>query len=285
MYKSKLFNYLTTLVAMLIFSGCSKDDTETDSGIKPVADFSFTNDGSTFTFTNLSKNGTNYRWDFGDLYYHSYEKDPVYTYKIGGEILVSLTVTNEAGEESYVAKKIMAPEIIIINIDIDGNFNDWKDVAIAREFTEVNRSIKKMKFYTKGEFINMYFEGTSAMELPVIDLLINTDENAATGYTEKWSVGADYLYEGPVYLPTWGSFYKYVGISGPWSWTSLSGTDTNFEASGVIAVDAQTNAVELRIRKSYFGTLGKTIDFGMFVSYGAEVYPDNTDVPITIEIQ
>jgi PKD repeat protein len=69
MKKIKLTKYITMLVVLLLLTACSSDSSSSDSDTKPVADFSFTNDGSTFTFTNLSTNGTKYRWDFGDLYF------------------------------------------------------------------------------------------------------------------------------------------------------------------------------------------------------------------------
>ena len=100
MKKLITIKYVATLLVLFIIAACSSDNSTSGSGNPPVADFSFTNDGSVFTFTNLSTNASTYRWDFGDLYYTSDVKDPIYTYGIGGEILVSLTVTNEAGEES-----------------------------------------------------------------------------------------------------------------------------------------------------------------------------------------
>src|SRR5690606_3199243 len=104
-------------IAAVLLMGCSNDDpNDTSTGTELKADFSFTDDGSTFTFTNLSESGKNYRWDFGDLGFISNEENPVHTYTIGGELLVSLTVTDENGNEGYVAKKINAPEIIQIDI-------------------------------------------------------------------------------------------------------------------------------------------------------------------------
>ena len=67
MKKLKFFYYL---IAVLLFVGCETDDNEDSSG-NIIADFSFTSDGSTFTFTNLSEGATSYKWDFGDLYFYS----------------------------------------------------------------------------------------------------------------------------------------------------------------------------------------------------------------------
>ncbi|MEH6681264.1 MAG: PKD domain-containing protein [Sediminicola sp.] len=280
----KKLRILYFFIAFSLLAGCGSDDNEVASEGGIVADFSFTSDGSTFTFTNLSEGATNYRWDFGDLNFYSYEKDPVYTYSIkGGELLVSLTVTNEMGQEAFITKTISAPIIINADIEIDGDFEDWEVVPVSNEFMAANLTIKKMKFYTKGPLINIYLEGGPNMELPVIDLFFNTDGDMSTGYNETWNIGAEFLYEGPPVIPGWGSFYDHVGPGNGFSWNAI--TTEGFKASGVITVDAETNSVEFSIPKSLFGTVGDTVDFGMFVNYGAEIYPDRDGAPITIEIQ
>ncbi len=280
----KNIKFLSFAFIMALLIGCSDDEDSIESTDLPVADFSFTSDGSTFTFTNLSTNATTYRWDFGDLNFYSNEKDPVYTYSIkGGELTVSLTVTNEAGEEGYVSKTITAPIIIIADIAIDGDFEDWEVVPVSNEFPADNLTVKKMKFYTRGPNIYIYLEGGVNMELPVIDLFFNSDEDSTTGYNESWNLGADFLYEGPPVIPGWGSWYGHVGPGGGFSWAAIA--TEGFEASGVVRVDAETNAVEFSIPKSLFGTVGDTVGFGMFIGYGAEIYPDRTGDPITIEIQ
>ncbi|WP_372938158.1 hypothetical protein [Seonamhaeicola sp.] len=67
MKKLKLFYFI---IAVSLFTSCDSDGdiTGSDPG-DIVVDFTFTNDGNLFTFTNLSQNATSYRWDFGDLYF------------------------------------------------------------------------------------------------------------------------------------------------------------------------------------------------------------------------
>jgi hypothetical protein len=280
----KNFKILIPVLILAILVSCNSDDGPSDSISMPIADFSFTSDGSTFTFTNLSTNAMEYQWDFGDLSFYSYEKDPVYTYTTkGGELTVSLTVKSETGEEAFVAKTIIAPIIVIANIEIDGDFEDWAEVPVAVEFPENNLSIKKMKFYTRGPYINIYMEGGTNMELPVIDLFFNVDDDSSTGYNEAWNLGAEFLYEGPPVIPGWGSWYAHVGPGNGFSWAPIA--TEGFLASGVVTVDAVTNAVEYSIPKALFGTVGDSVGFGMFVGYGAEIYPDRSGDPIIIEIQ
>lgn len=279
----KTLRFIYCLLAVSLLAGCESDDSEKTSDGGIVADFSFTSDGSTFTFTNLSEGATSYRWDFGDLYFYSDEENPIYNYSIiGGELTVTLTAMNESGAEAYVSKTITAPIIIVANIDIDGDFEDWDEIPYAYEFTG---SVKKMKYYTKGPNIDIYFEGGSDMSLEIVDMLFNVDEDNATGYNENWNIGAEYLFEGPPVLGSWGSFYTHAGGNGfSWDWIGLDGH--GFESSGVVAIDGETNAIEMRIPKSFFGTVGDTIEFGMWVDWGAEYYPNDTSgAPISIEIQ
>lgn len=266
MKKIKLTRYLTILMALLLVTACSSDNASSDSATKPVADFSFTNDGSTFTFTNLSTNGTKYRWDFGDLYYLSNEKDPVYTYKIGGEIKVSLTVTNDAGEESFITKTITAPRIIIIDIKIDGKFTDWDDVAVTDQNTSGNGSIQKIKIWAGGPNVNVYLEGNKKMLMELVDMYINTDGNTKTGFLHSnWpeGSGAEFLFEGPVVSNGWGQFYNHTDPNGGWGWAGIDGSGANLKASGIVSLNDTTNAIEFSIPKSQLGTLGSSIGIGI----------------------
>ncbi len=263
MKKIKLTKYITLLAALLLLTACSSDGASSDdSATKPTADFSFSNDGSTFTFTNLSTNGTKYRWDFGDLYYTSGEKDPVYTYKIGGEIRVSLTVTNEKGEEAFITKTITAPRIIIIDIKIDGKFTDWDDVEVTDQNTSGNGSIQKIKIWAGGPNVNVYLEGNKKMLMELVDMYINTDGNTQTGFLHSnWAQGsgAEFLFEGPVVTGGWGEFYKHTDPNGGWGWGAIAGSGVNLKASSIVSLNSTTNAIEFSIPKSQLGTLGSSI--------------------------
>ena len=272
MKKIKLTQYITMLAAFLLLAACSSDNASSDSASKPVADFSFTNDGSTFTFTNLSTNGTKYRWDFGDLYYTSGEKDPVYTYKIGGEIRVSLTVTNEAGEESFITKVITAPRIIIIDIKIDGKFTDWDDVAVTDQNTSGNGSIQKIKIWAGGPNVNVYLEGNKKMLMELARLYINTDGNSKTGFLHStWSEssGAEFLFEGPIVSNGWGQFYNHTDPNGGWGWAAIAGSGASLSASPIVSLNDTTNAIEFSIPKTQFGTLTGSIGIGINELNGA----------------
>ncbi|MEQ6119620.1 PKD domain-containing protein [Reichenbachiella sp. MALMAid0571] len=254
---------LMSIVAVVLVAGCSSDD-DGDMGVKPVADFSYANDGSTFTFTNLSENGSTYRWDFGDLGFISNEENPTYTYGIGGEILVSLTVTNELGGEDFISKTIVAPEIIIIDIEIDGEFDDWEHVEVAAENTPGNGSVQTMKIWTVGSKVNVYLEGNTNMQMELVDMYINSDGDIQTGFLHsQWSEGsgADYLFEGPMVSNGWGSFYEHTDPAGGWGWNAIAGSGASLVSSGSVSISAEKNAIEFSIPKAALGSLGETIGF------------------------
>lgn len=262
MKKIKLLKYVTMMLPLLLLTACSSDDSSSDSATKPIADFSFTNEGSEFVFTNLSENASKYKWDFGDLYYYSNEKDPIYTYKIGGEIKVSLTVTNEAGEESFISKTITAPRIIIIDIKVDGDFKDWDDVAVTNQNTSGNGTIQKIKLWAGGSNVNVYLEGNKKMVMQLVDMFINSDGNTTTGYlSSNWSEGsgAEFLFEGPIATGGGGQFYNHTNPTGGWGWAGIAGSGGSLRASSVVSLNATTNAIEFSIPKSQLGNLGSTI--------------------------
>lgn len=60
---------------------------------KPAAAFSYTKDGNEVTFTNSSRNSTDYTWDFGDGG-TSTDENPVHTYAAEGTYTVTLTVSD-----------------------------------------------------------------------------------------------------------------------------------------------------------------------------------------------
>ena len=66
----------------------------------PTADFSFRRDRNVFTFTNLSENADSYFWDFGNGD-SSTEENPIYQFVGGALSTVTLTTTNDCGNESF----------------------------------------------------------------------------------------------------------------------------------------------------------------------------------------
>ena len=260
----KKFNFLHFITAILLVVACEKND---DTVARPepgniIVDFSFTSDGNLFQFTNLSKNAINYRWDFGDLSFYCDKENPAYRYtKAGGELQVTLTAMNDSGNEAYITKTINAPEVLDVNIQIDGNFDDWSGLSSLYE--EPNGvSMQKIKMWGAEDYINVYIEGTTTMQMELIDLFINSDGDSNSGFLSwQWpeGSGADYLFEGPPLSAAWGAFYEHADPNGGWAWNWLAGSGANFKSSGLVNIDAQTNGIEFSIPKTQLGTLGSSI--------------------------
>jgi PKD repeat protein len=263
----KKLRFLYYFIAVSLLASCGTDDNEAGSNGGIVADFSFTvdeNDASLFTFTNLSKGATSYRWDFGDLNFYCEKENPRYRYtKAGGEIEVTLTAMNESGQENYVTKTISAPVVLKVDIAIDGKFNDWAEVPVVYDESGSGaNTMQKIKMWGGGDYVNVYIEGNTSMKMEVVDMYINADANSSTGLLSwQWPVssGADFLIEGAFLNNSWGDLYKHNDPSGGWGWAYLNSADSFIKSSGVINVDAQTNAIEFRIAKSKLGSLGSYI--------------------------
>jgi PKD repeat protein len=70
---------------------------------KPIARFTYTNNGPTYQFTNTTynTNGTTYSWNFGDGSATTSQTNPSHTYAQGGQYQVCLTATNSVGSSTY----------------------------------------------------------------------------------------------------------------------------------------------------------------------------------------
>jgi PKD repeat protein len=70
---------------------------------KPIARYTYTNSGGTYTFTNTTynTNGTTYVWDFGDGSPTSNGTSPNHTYSANGNYNVCVTATNAQGSSTY----------------------------------------------------------------------------------------------------------------------------------------------------------------------------------------
>ncbi|SNQ43013.1 exported hypothetical protein [Cellulophaga lytica] len=261
----KKINYLLSIFTVFIITSCESDDTETNSESgNVVADFSFSNEDNLFTFTNLSEGATTYRWDFGDLSFYCDKENPTYRYvNIGGEIEVTLTAINDLGQEAAVTKIITAPEVLDVNIAIDGDFADWDSIEyLYQEPTAA--SMQKIKVWGKGDNINIYLEGNSTMQMELVNIFISTDGDSSSGFLSwQWpeGSGAELLFEGPLLSSSWGSFYQHTDPNGGWGWSALAGSGANLTSSGIVTVDNDTNAIEFSIPKTQFNSLGSSISF------------------------
>lgn len=264
----KKLKFIYYLLAVSLLAGCGADDTETDLDGGITVDFSFTSDDNLFEFTNLSEGATTYRWDLGNLSFYCDKENPTYRYtKVGGDIDVTLTAMNDAGQEAYITKTITAPEVFNIDISVDGNFDDWENVDFAYdESASGSGSMQKIKIWGVGDNVNFYIEGNTTMQMELVDMYINADGDSSTGFLSwQWpeGSGAEFLFEGPLLSNSWGAFYQHTDPNGGWGWAALAGSGANMSSSGIVNIDTETNAIEFSIPKTQLGSLGSTLSLAI----------------------
>lgn len=130
---------LTTLfVFALVLLSCE----DNESGLDFVGfEARFVSDinNRTVTFNNLSNEAVSFLWDFGDGT-NSTLKNPIKTYENYGTYNVSLTATNDNGDQDTFQATIEVELILIVNGDFENGSEGWivgvNDNAAAPVVTE-----------------------------------------------------------------------------------------------------------------------------------------------------
>jgi PKD repeat protein len=92
----------------------------------PTANFSYVKDGNQVTFTNSSSNATSYSWDFGDGGM-STEVNPVHTYAMDGDYMVTLTASDDGGASDENAQTIsISPAVFTSDLLSDADGKAWR---------------------------------------------------------------------------------------------------------------------------------------------------------------
>jgi PKD repeat protein len=92
----------TVLVWTLTNAGCISSDTMRINRIgAPLANFTYSQSGSLFSFTDLSQNPVSWYWTFGDGN-NSNQQNPQHTYQLSGMYTVTLIVANGCGSDTAV---------------------------------------------------------------------------------------------------------------------------------------------------------------------------------------
>ena len=104
---NSLYRFHLVTLFLLVQFGCTETLVESDAGLDaskaatlllaPAADFSWTADSLTVTFSNLSLEADRFKWEFGDAQ-TSNEINPVHTYAAAGDYMVTLTVATTSGK-------------------------------------------------------------------------------------------------------------------------------------------------------------------------------------------
>ena len=264
MKKEKYF-LLGCLALMLFTVSCEKE--KGGSGTKAV--FSYIADGIKVNFTNFSTGSTEYVWDFGDQSPLSVQSNPVHIFTQKGKFLVSLTAKNGADSSVFIDTVLISGP----NIKIDGDFTDWAYV----EYTHINEpgtggTLQAVKTFASAGYLNFYVEGNADFNFAVIDLYLDTDNNAETGL-KSWmypvASGADFLCEGNVNqaepAASSGDVFAHVGPGNDWSWNGISPFAGVLAFSKMVTKDGK-KIIEFSIKRDGLGKMNKQVNFAIVES-------------------
>ena len=138
MKKKILISVVCTALIVGIFSGCTENQTTTET----EASFEYTSDnmyvGTEFTFSDKSTGeGLTYEWDFdGDGEADSTDQNPTYTFDSVGTYAVKLTVTDGEGTTSEYSTDITITLKDIVTTAIDAGFSTLASALTTAELVE-----------------------------------------------------------------------------------------------------------------------------------------------------
>lgn len=302
MKKSLIFASLIALTAIFAVS-CKKENAVEE----PKPRFSYEASGLTVKFANQSQNAETYAWDFGDGQ-TSTENEPEHTYAKYGSYTVTLTAKNAGGEKSI--SDVIELKQQAVEIKVDGNFEDWTKVPAeflaqaAVEDEEDAEGLFAIKFCSNESFIFFYAEYDAEEEVDILNMLIDMDDDASTGYAAYfWTeAGTECLLQGSISEGYENCpIYKFAEGVPQDAW---DGNWIDTEAANAITVSEVKDlgkghmAIEGSIRRSYLPNpnpkvfkVGVYVDTADWIELGAlpaatiddegnTVYPPLLNVPL-----
>jgi len=244
----KIILYISCLIGIVVI-GCDSDDDT--SSVQPTADFDFTINGGEVTFINKSNDATVYAWEFGGITNAvSTEENPTNTYLKAGTYDVEVTLyagDGRTGVNNHITKAVSLVDVPP-TIIIDGDFDDWSDIPFIENVLG-DGSLQRIKTDASGDYINIYLEGTNAMDFTIPQFWIDVDFYSSTGYVNNdWYAedgsGFEVLNEG-------SGFYNFSGLDGTdqWSWDWQVFPDDYMFKSDVESISTDAKAIEFSINK------------------------------------
>ncbi|MCB9023196.1 MAG: DNRLRE domain-containing protein [Lentimicrobiaceae bacterium] len=111
------------------------DSIEVCSDINP--DFNFSVENLNVTFTNLTNDGNNYYWDFGNGFFSTIE-EPEFQYYTSGEYLVCLSASNNCSTDTICKTVIVERKLGLNSFDVNNTVklypNPAKDYVLIQAF-------------------------------------------------------------------------------------------------------------------------------------------------------
>lgn len=257
--KRNIIHLAAFTLIMLLITSCKKEDSE--SGTKAV--FSYVTDGYKVNFTNFSNDATEFLWDFNDgSGITSTSRSPQHIFKSKGDFVVSLTA--KKGDVTSLFKDTVT--IIGPNIKVDADFSDWEYVG----YTFVNEagkggSILGVKTFANSKDLFFLLEGTPAMSMAIMQIYLNTDNDATTGYS-SWQYpggsGSEYLLEGSP-SGNWGQLSLHSGPPADFGgFASIAAFGEAITLSAIKTAQGK-NFVEFSLKRSNLANLGTSLKFAI----------------------
>ncbi len=228
----KLSAFAFVVGAMLVVTSCGDDEPTVDA---PDARFTFSASGLTVTFTDASVGAETYAWDFGDGG-SSADASPSYTYSEGGSYTVTLTVSNDGGQDT-------AEETIVVEAPFDPAVVAGTWVMAPEEGAlAVGPAIASGEWWqNSGDDVTAracYFDDTYTFAADGTFTLDMGDET----WVEAWQEGVDADGCGAPVTPyvggeyTWSATASAVTVTGSGAFLGLAKVTNDGEVSGGAAV-------------------------------------------------
>ena len=245
-----LVSFALTLLMVAGLSSCKKP--------VPAADFTFTVEDLTVTFTNTSTDADTYLWNFGDGT-TSTEESPSHTFADYGLYSVSLKATGEGGENTATKDVEL---VFVPDMTMDGDFSKWSSIP---DFTSGDGgTITKVKLHNDAKYFYIYIEGTADLR-GFFDLYIDADNNPDNNF-QSWIYpaggGIEYLLEGNIAGDGDAELFLDDPDNEGWGWISVLPVGSNFVKASALKVVGNGKAIEFSLMREMATQLGPVINIG-----------------------
>lgn len=194
----KFRNIALSLLAILVLcSACRKEVFDLAPAPEPDIDFTYTFDDLTYTFSCVTPEVTDVRWDIQNLINGTGETFS-FTFPCTGSYWIKMSGVFR-GEKQSVSRNIYVSKTSPICLT-DQSFADWDDVSYADFQLYGTDGFSYAKIDYDGNNIYFFVAMNTTAELmgrdeAIMNLRIDADDDSSTGYSTK-SLGCEWYLEG-----------------------------------------------------------------------------------------